>query len=207
MAVKTNGATVDENNFIHKEEMLQDALHSLVSSIIYPEASASTSLLQRIKISVSENLPRLGEASRNTGRSVLQWTRSGSPLRALLVISVGTVTFLTLTGLLLFTLFFLAATIDAIIISSLIALAAAGVFFAIFFACVTVIYIVALSVAAFVISTATISAIIAAVVVTGWIGFFWALWLGTKKSMDLAKHSFSMTGYAISAWGPNKVSD
>ncbi|KAE8664768.1 KANADI like transcription factor, putative isoform 1 [Hibiscus syriacus] len=206
MAVKTNGATV-ENNFIHKEELLQDALRSLFSSIIYPKASAPTPLLQRIKISVSENLPRLVEASRNTSRSVLQWTRSGSPLRALLVISVGTITFLTLAGLLLFTLFFLAATVNAIIISSLIALAAAGVFFAIFFACVTVIYIVALSVAAFVISTATISAMIAAVVVTGWIGFFWAVWLGTKKSMELAKHSFSMTGSALSAWEPNKVSD
>ncbi|KAE8673142.1 putative ADP-ribosylation factor GTPase-activating protein AGD11-like [Hibiscus syriacus] len=202
MAVKTNGATVDENNFIHKEELLQDALHSLFSSIIYPEASAlaSTPLLQRIKISVSENLPRLCEASRNTSRSVLQWTRSGSPLRTLLVISVGTITFLTLAGLLLFTLFFLAATVNAIIISALIALAAAGVFFAIFFACVTVTYIVALSVAAFVISTATISAIIAAVVVTGWIGFFWAVWLVNKKSMELAKHSFGMTGSALSAW-------
>ncbi|GMI85517.1 LDAP Interacting Protein [Hibiscus trionum] len=214
-----NGSTVDGNNCTDKEEMLQDALHRLVSSIIYPEASASGSapLLHRIKTSVSENVPRLGEASRNTSRSVLQWTRSGSPLRAILVISVGTVTCLTLTGLLVFMLFFLAATVNAIIISFLIALAAAGGFLAIFFACVTVIYIGALSVAAFVISTATISAIIAAVVATGWVGFFWALWLGTKKSMDLAKHSFSMTGSALSVYssarhahhhqGLNKVSD
>ncbi|GMI85516.1 LDAP Interacting Protein [Hibiscus trionum] len=219
MAEKMNGSTVDGNNCTDKEEMLQDALHRLVSSIIYPEASASGSapLLHRIKTSVSENVPRLGEASRNTSRSVLQWTRSGSPLRAILVISVGTVTCLTLTGLLVFMLFFLAATVNAIIISFLIALAAAGGFLAIFFACVTVIYIGALSVAAFVISTATISAIIAAVVATGWVGFFWALWLGTKKSMDLAKHSFSMTGSALSVYssarhahhhqGLNKVSD
>ncbi|KAL4342620.1 hypothetical protein GQ457_08G014660 [Hibiscus cannabinus] len=217
MAEQVNGATVD--NGTQREEMLQDALHRLVSSIIYPEdsASVSTPLLQRIKISVSENVPRLGEASRNTGRSVLRWTRSGSPLRALLVISVGTITSLTLTGLLVFMLFFLAATVNAIFLSFLIALAAAGGFLAIFFACVTVIYIGALSVAAFVISTATISAIIAAVVAIGWVGFFWALWLGTKKSMDLAKHSFSMTGSAISAYSSarhahhyqelNKVSD
>ncbi|KAK8546582.1 hypothetical protein V6N13_067789 [Hibiscus sabdariffa] len=219
MAEQVNGATVDDSNCTQREEMLQDALHRLVSSIIYPEdsASVSTPLLQRIKISVSENVPRLGEASRNTGRSVLRWTRSGSPLRALLVISVGTITSLTLTGLLVFMLFFLAATVNAIFISFLIALAAAGGFLAIFFACVTVIYIGALSVAAFVISTATISAIIAAVVAIGWVGFFWALWLGTKKSMDLAKHSFSMTGSAISAYSSarhahhyqelNKVSD
>ncbi|KAE8713353.1 KANADI like transcription factor, putative isoform 1 [Hibiscus syriacus] len=205
MAEQTKGATVGENNCTRGEETLHEALHRLVSSIIYPEASASEPLLQRIKISVSENVPRLGEASRNTSRSVLQWTRRGSPLRALLVISVGTISFLTLTGLLVFMLFFLAATVNAIIISFLIALAAAGGFLAIFFACVTVIYIGALSVAAFVISTATISTIIAALVATGWVGFFWALWLGTKKSMDLAKLSFTMTGSALSSYSSPHV--
>ncbi|KAE8684682.1 KANADI like transcription factor, putative isoform 1 [Hibiscus syriacus] len=86
MAEQMKGAAVGENNCTRSEETLQDALHRLISSIIYPEASAP--LLQRIKISVSENVPRLGEASRNTSRSVLQWTRRGSPLRALIVISV-----------------------------------------------------------------------------------------------------------------------
>lgn len=69
-------------------------------------------------------------------------------------------------------LFFLVATINAIVISLLISLAAAGGFLAIFFACVTAIYIGALSVAAVVVSTATISAIIAALVVTGIIFLF-----------------------------------
>lgn len=80
---------------------------------------------------------------------------------------VGTITLLTLTGLLVFMLFFLAATINAIIISLLVSLAAAGGFLALFFACLTVIYIGALSVAAFVISTAAISAIVAVLVATG----------------------------------------
>ncbi|GMI63424.1 LDAP Interacting Protein [Hibiscus trionum] len=153
MAEQLKGATVDENNCTRREETLL----RLVSSIIYPEASAP--LLQRIKVSVSENVARLGEASRNTSRSVLPppcssrhfcWER------------------------------YISATVNAMIISFLIALAAAGGFLATFFACVTLIYI-----AAFVISTATISAIIAA----GWVGFFWALCLGAKKSMHLAKHS------------------
>ncbi|XWS75365.1 hypothetical protein CRYUN_Cryun01aG0080800 [Craigia yunnanensis] len=113
---------------------------------------------------------------------------------------VGTIALLTLTGLFVFMLFFLAATVNAIIISLLISLAAAGGFLALFFACVTAIYIGALSVAAFVISTATISAIVAVLVATGWIGFFWAVWLGTKKSMGLAKHSLCMTGSALSAY-------
>ncbi|MBA0548215.1 hypothetical protein Golax_016151 [Gossypium laxum] len=170
MTEQMNGASVDENNCTQSEEMLlHEALRRLISTIIYPDGSSSSPapLLQRIKISVSENGPRLGEASRNTGRTVIRWTRSGSPLRALLVISVGSIAFLTLTGLLVFMLFFLAATVNAVIISSLIALAAAGGFFALFFACVTVFYIGAISVAAFVISTAIISAIIAALVATG----------------------------------------
>ncbi|XP_012471251.1 uncharacterized protein LOC105788756 [Gossypium raimondii] len=203
MTEQMNGASVDENNCTQSEEMLlHEALRRLISTIIYPDGSSSSPapLLQRIKISVSENGPRLVEASRNTSRTVIRWTRSGSPLRALLVISVGSIAFLTLTGLLVFMLFFLAATVNAVIISSLIALAAAGGFLALFFACVTVFYIGAISVAAFVISTAIISAIIAALVATGWVGFFWVLWLGTKRSMDLAKHSLSITGSAFSAY-------
>ena len=34
----------------------------------------------------------------------------------------------------------------------------------------------------------------------GWIAFFWTLWLATKKSLDFAKHSLSMTGSALSAY-------
>ncbi|XP_022759352.1 uncharacterized protein LOC111305802 [Durio zibethinus] len=202
MAEPVNDATVDENKGSHGEETLYVVLHRLISMIIFPDAasSASNSLLQRIKISTSENCPRLGEASRNTGQNVLQWARRGSPLRALLVVSVGTITLLTLTGLLVFLLFFLAATVNAIIISLLISLAIAGCFLAFFFSCVTAIYIGALSVAAFVISIATISAIVAVLIATGWVGFFWAVWLGTKKSMGLAKHSLSMTGSALSAY-------
>jgi hypothetical protein len=64
-------------------------------------------------------------------------------------------------------LFFVAATFNAIVISLLVSLAAAGGFLALFFTCVTFIYIGALSVAAFVISSATISAIIAALIATG----------------------------------------
>lgn len=64
-------------------------------------------------------------------------------------------------------LFFLAATINAVVISLLMSLAAAGGFLALFFTFVTAIYIGALSIAAFVISTATISAIAAVMIVSG----------------------------------------
>lgn len=190
------------------DETLYGVIHRMITMILFPDPNsrvASFSLLQRIKISLSENGSHLRDASRNTGRNVLLWTRRGSPIRALFVISVGTITLLTLTGLLVFMLFFLAATINAIIISLLVSLAAAGGFLALFFACLTVIYIGALSVAAFVISTAAISAIVAVLVATGWIGFFCVIWLATKKSVGLAKHSLSMTGSALSAYSSARV--
>ena len=80
---------------------------------------------------------------------------------------VGTITLLALTGLLVFMLFFLAATLNAIIIAFLMSLAAAGGFLALFFACLTAIYIGALSVAVFIISTTTISTMIAVMIATG----------------------------------------
>lgn len=83
------------------------------------------------------------------------------------LLQVGTIALLALTGLTVFMLFFVAATVNAIVISLLMSLAAAGGFLALFFAFMTAIYIVALSVAIFVISTATISAIIAVLITTG----------------------------------------
>ncbi|MBA0686565.1 hypothetical protein Goari_014163 [Gossypium aridum] len=201
MADQTNGVTLNENQRIRKEETLYDVLHRSVSMIL-PDASSTESapLLQRIKISLSENGPRLGEASRNTGQTLLRWTRRGSPLRALLVISIGSVAFLALTGLLTFMLIFLVATVNAIIVSLLVSLAAAGGFLFFSLACVTAIYIGAMSIAALVISIATISAIFAAMIAAGWVGFFWVIWLGTRKSVGFAKQSLSKTGSVISAY-------
>lgn len=198
----------DDREKVHRrrgeegEETLYGVLRRLTSEIVFPdgEQRGRTTLLHRIKASVAENGPLLREASGNTGRKVLHWTRRGSPLRALLVISVGTITLLALTGLLVFMIFFVAATINAIVISLLVSLAAAGGFLAFFFTCVTFIYIGALSVAVFVISSTTISAIVASLIAAGWIGFFWTLWLAMKKSLDLAKNSVTVTGSVISAY-------
>ncbi|XP_028764223.1 uncharacterized protein LOC114722375 isoform X2 [Neltuma alba] len=149
-----------------ERETLYGVLHRLITSIIFPAPDNAATMLNRIKISVSQNVPLIPEASKNTGRDVLLWTRRGSPLRALLVISVGTITCVALTGLLVFALFFLAATINAIVISLLMSLAAAGGFLALFFAFVTVIYIGALSVAIFTISTVTFWTIVAILITT-----------------------------------------
>ncbi|KAK9272343.1 hypothetical protein L1049_002714 [Liquidambar formosana] len=229
---KLNGVSVEmtENeetnpirriHLVHLEEETPFTIvRRLMAMIFFPDpnsSAASTPLMHRIKLSLSENGPLLRDASRNTGRKVVRWTRRGSPFRALFVISVGTITLLSLTGLLVFMLFFLAATINAIVISLLMSLAAAGGFLALFFACVTAIYIGALVAAVFVISTATISAIIGVLIATGWIGFFFTVWLAARKSLGFAKASLSVTGSALSAYSstrhgrrhhePEKVSD
>lgn len=204
---KSNGVYTEViENGSHKEEngvTLYGVLRRLVAEIFFPDPNSrygSDPFVRRVKGSLSENVPHLRDASRNSGRDVIHWTRRGSPLRALLVVSVGTIALLALTGLTVFTLFFVAATVNAIVISLLVSLAAAGGFLALFFAFVTAIYIGALSVAVFVISAATISAIIAVLITTGWIGFFWTVWLATKKSVELAKHSLTVTGSAVSAY-------
>jgi hypothetical protein len=74
-----------------EEESLYGVFRRLISEIFFPdgEQRGRASLLHRIKASVVENGPLLREASGKTGRKVLSWTRRGSPLRALLVISVS----------------------------------------------------------------------------------------------------------------------
>ncbi|KAM7523890.1 hypothetical protein LguiA_013792 [Lonicera macranthoides] len=183
---------------------LYSILHRLNAAIFFPNSDPSLAstppLLHRIKSSLSDNLPLLPQALANTGSDILLWSRRGSPLRALLVLSVGTITLVSLTGLLLFMIFFLAATVNAVAISFLMSLAAAGCFLAIFFMCLTTVYVGALSVALFVISTATVLSIIAVLVAAGWIGFFWTVWLASKKSVVLAKHSLSLSGSALSSY-------
>lgn len=70
-------------------ETLPEVLNRIAHAILFPEPSNSGSLLRRIKTSVAENAPLLPEASRNSARDVLLWTRRGSPFRAILVISVS----------------------------------------------------------------------------------------------------------------------
>ncbi|KAL5668158.1 hypothetical protein ACJX0J_020379, partial [Zea mays] len=79
---------------------------------------------------------------------------------------VGTITLIALTGLLTFMFFLLVATANAIIVSVLMSLAAAGGFLAIFFACLVAVYIGAVSVAIFVISATVISAVVGILVAT-----------------------------------------
>jgi len=78
MAEKENGVTVEEESFnSNKKKKIYDVVQSLISEPCYTA--------NRIKTSLSPYIP---EASRNYSRRVLRWSRQGSSLRPLLLISV-----------------------------------------------------------------------------------------------------------------------
>ncbi|OVA05326.1 hypothetical protein BVC80_441g75 [Macleaya cordata] len=99
--ISTTATTTDQNRKEdrerekEKETTLCTVFHRLFTQIFIPDDDADddrktkTYLLQRIKTSVYQNAPYLREASRNSTKNLLLWTRQGSPLRALLVISVS----------------------------------------------------------------------------------------------------------------------
>ncbi|KAF0899279.1 hypothetical protein E2562_015930 [Oryza meyeriana var. granulata] len=148
-----------------EEDTLPGVLRSFVDGVCSPGAGGEP-LLRRIRAASCESAPRLREASRNSARDLLEWTRRGSGLRAILVISVGTITLIALTGLLIFMFFLLVATTNAVVVSILMSLAAAGGFLAMFFACLVAVYIGVVSVAVFVISATVISAIVGVMIAT-----------------------------------------
>lgn len=111
MAEKSNGTTIyvedteeEQQEEAKKEEKLKhrkgrvtqtlpEVLNRLASAILFPDPAEHGSFLRRIKKAVADNAPLIPEASRNSARDVLLWTRRGSPLRALLVISVRKIQF------------------------------------------------------------------------------------------------------------------
>lgn len=68
-----------------EEDTLAGVLRSFVDGVWYPDEP----LLRRLRAASCEAAPRLRGASRNSARDLLEWTRRGSGLRAILVISVG----------------------------------------------------------------------------------------------------------------------
>ncbi|TVU05800.1 hypothetical protein EJB05_48983 [Eragrostis curvula] len=196
---------------VEDEDTLPGVLRSFVDGVF--AAGGDEPLLRRLRAASCEAAPRVREASRNSARDLLEWTRRGSGLRAILVISVGTITLIALTGLLIFMSFLLVATVNAVIVSVLMSLAAAGGFLALFFACLVAVYVGAVSVATFAISATVVSAIVAVLITTatnsgkeerGWLGFFWMIWFAARKSMDLTKHSIGMTSSAIHSYSASR---
>ncbi|WVZ92893.1 hypothetical protein U9M48_038927 [Paspalum notatum var. saurae] len=186
------------------EEEGEDTLPAVVRSFVGGVWSPDEPLLRRLRAATCEAAPRLKGASRNSARDLVDWTRRGSGIRAILVISVGTITLIALTGLLIFMFFLLVATANAVIVSVLMSLAAAGGFLALFFACLAAVYVGAVSVAVFAISATVISAAVGVMIAAGWIGFFWMIWFSARKSIDLTKHSIGMTSSAIQSYSASR---
>ncbi|KAF3331609.1 hypothetical protein FCM35_KLT03015 [Carex littledalei] len=156
--------------------------------------------LRRVRTAATDAAPKLREASRNSARDLVVWTKQGSSLRALLVITVGSITLLSVTAATVFMFLLLAATTNAVVISFFVSFAAAGGFLAFFFACLTAIYVGVLAVAFFVISTVTVSAIFAIFIATGWIGFFLLVWYAARKTLELTKKSVTIATSTVSAY-------
>ncbi|CAO2201887.1 unnamed protein product [Urochloa humidicola] len=169
-------------------DTLPGVVRGFVDGVWCPGAGGDEPLLRRLKAASRDAAPRLRGASRNSARDLLEWTRRGSGLRAILVISE----LMKLFG-------------EFITLSSPFPdVAAAGGFLAIFFACVVAVYIGAVSVAVFAISATVISAVVGVMIATGWVGFFWMVWFAARKSMDLTKHSIGATTSVIQSYSASR---
>jgi hypothetical protein len=89
----TNGeATSGARPVVVDEDTLPGVLRSFLDGVFGspPGAGAGDEpLLRRLRAASCEAAPRLRGASRNSARDLLEWTRRGSGLRAILVISVS----------------------------------------------------------------------------------------------------------------------
>ncbi|KAG8056659.1 hypothetical protein GUJ93_ZPchr0002g25971 [Zizania palustris] len=121
----------------------------------------------------------LRDASRNAAGGLASWTRQGGAFRALVVVSVGSVALVTLTGLLIVVFVLVAAATSAAAVSVLVSLAALSAFLA-------AAYVGALLVVVFVVSATTAATVIAITIATGWVAFFWLVWFASRKCVDLA---------------------
>lgn len=161
---------------------------------IHQWRSGSTSFIHRTRESLWEKSAQIHKALRQASVELVVWMQKGSPWRAFLVSTVAIVLLLGLAGLGTFILFFLAVTLNAVAVGFLASIASVGAFTALFFSSLTAIYIGALVVAVFFISTVTFLCICAALTAAGWIAFLWVVWQGLKKGTDLLKGCFGVSG-------------
>ncbi|XP_078433404.1 voltage-dependent L-type calcium channel subunit [Wolffia australiana] len=179
----TGDPSVDQGN-----ETLVHLLRNFSEGIFSPRGLD----LNHLRYSLSEIIPRLEKAFRNSAREILLSARHGSPLRRLVAILFGTIAAVLATGSAVFLMFFIVATLNAIIISLLVSLAVAGGFLALFFSCLVAMYIGALLVAGFVISIVSIATIIGALFTAGWVGLIGTIFVTAKKGLEIARQYVSL---------------
>ena len=74
------------------EDTLPGVVRGFLEGVWSSPGGGGEPLLGRLRAASCEAAPRLRGASRNSARDLLEWTRRGSGLRAILVISVSTPT-------------------------------------------------------------------------------------------------------------------
>ena len=84
-----NGVVIDPNDHDLHDLTLLTLLNRFIAAIFSPSPNPSAPLPQRLKTALSDNIPLLRDASNNTAALLLQWTRRGTPLRALFLVSVS----------------------------------------------------------------------------------------------------------------------
>ncbi|CAM0951247.1 unnamed protein product [Alopecurus aequalis] len=184
-AARANGDASSSSSSSHSSSREVDTRPAVLRSFVNGDQPLPPSLLDYATRAVASWCPR--QTPENVARSLVAWTRGGGAVRALLVVSVGSVTSIALTVLLVFTFFLVAATTAAIVISILMSLGAAGGFLSVLFAFLAAMYVGVLSVAVVVVSATTVATIIGITIATGWAAFLWILWFSAKKCMDTAK--------------------
>ncbi|KAL6001301.1 hypothetical protein ACLOJK_007034 [Asimina triloba] len=80
--------SVESNSYHREEETLYAVLNRIFAAVFFPDpTAASLPLVKRLRRAIADHGPSLKEASRNSTRKLLLWTRRGGPLRAIFVIS------------------------------------------------------------------------------------------------------------------------
>jgi len=151
------------------------------------------SVVERTRGVMEAHAPRLKVVTHRVGADVGQWMHQGGLWRSLLVMSVGLISVTTLSGLSVFLMAVLVATMNAVIIGFLMCLSAVGAFLAMFCTSLTFIYIGALTTTAFIIGSAVLMASSAVLFFTGWILFAWATWEVMRKSLNFVRDTLGVS--------------
>lgn len=153
--------------------------------------------LHRYRHAIKKTAPRVNTSVKLASSDLVYWMNRGGPWRAFLILSTGITTSVGLSGVFIFLLFLITATVNTVIIALLGSVAAVGAVAALFFTALTGIYIGVLAVAACVISTIVFFTIVAVLTVAGWIAFWWVVYLGVMKAYSIAKGSVAYAGSTL----------
>ncbi|OAE27136.1 hypothetical protein AXG93_4666s1060 [Marchantia polymorpha subsp. ruderalis] len=177
-------------------EGLLDVMKEMVAELTKDGRSRRSMLLGSREV-VQQKAPRLKQAAKQSSEDLVRWINQGGQWRSFLITVTGLIALLGLTGVAAFLVFFVIATTNTIVVALLGSMAAVGACVAVFFAALTAIYIGALSIAVFVISSIAFMTMFAVVTAASWIAFWWASWQLVTKVFDVARGSIALTASSL----------